>query len=141
MESRGSHRVPLPLMRNLILGVLAALSFSLACTGGGGGGGQPGTYSISGTVSGLAQAGVTISLAGPSTATTTTDSSGRYSFAALPNGIYTLTPSRSGGYAFIPASASVTVSGGEVSGRDLPTTGAVPIAGRRAVPRRRALSR
>lgn len=58
-----------------------------------------GAYGISGTVSGLAKAGVTVTLGGASSATTLTDSSGSYSFSGLPNGAYSLTPSRAGGYA------------------------------------------
>ncbi|MGO9953660.1 MAG: carboxypeptidase regulatory-like domain-containing protein, partial [Dissulfurispiraceae bacterium] len=49
------------------------------------------TYSISGTIStsgGAAMAGVTVSLSGTSTGTTTTNSSGAYSFTGLSNGPY-----------------------------------------------------
>jgi hypothetical protein len=63
------------------------------------------TYTISGRItrSGNGFGGVTIALSGASTATTTTSSSGNYSFAGLASGTYTVTPSR-GGYAFTPTS-------------------------------------
>ena len=68
------------------------------------------TYNISGQVTGAVVAGVTVNLTGNSTATTTTDGSGNYSFHGLTNGAYTVTPSKVG-YAFSPISRSVTVSG------------------------------
>jgi hypothetical protein len=66
-------------------------------------------YTISGQISasGTALSGVTIALSGASTATTTTDSAGVYSFASLASGTYTVTPSRSG-YAFTPPSQTFT---------------------------------
>jgi len=76
-----------------------------------------GNYSISGTVSGAVQEGVTMTLSGTASKTTTTDSDGFYSFAGLINGTYTVTPSKSG-YTFEPASRSVTISGGSVVGKD-----------------------
>lgn len=65
---------------------------------------------VSGTVSGVVKAGVTITLSGDATATTTTDGSGNYSFLGYGNGSYTVTPSLAG-YAFTPASSSITFSG------------------------------
>ena len=67
------------------------------------------TYTISGqiTASGAGLSGVTVSLSAGST--TTTNSNGNYSFAGLPSGTYTVTPSLSG-YTFSPASQNVTVS-------------------------------
>lgn len=50
------------------------------------------------------------------TQTVTTDSNGNYSFASVPNGTYTITPSISGPSAvFYPASASITVNNGAVA--------------------------
>jgi len=53
--------------------------------------------------------GATISLSGTMTGSTTADSSGNYSFAGLPNGNYTLTPTKSG-YTFSPTSQNVGVN-------------------------------
>ncbi len=72
------------------------------------------TFSISGTVSGSIASGVTITLAGTSTGTTTTDASGNYSFAGLSNGSYTTIPSKSG-YTFTPSSQGVNITGANVS--------------------------
>jgi hypothetical protein len=88
-------------------------SFALLAAGcssggsGGGGGNSPTTYAISGTVSGAVASGVTVSLTGAATLSTTTDSSGNYSFAGLANGSYTVAPSLAG-YSFTPASLAVT---------------------------------
>ncbi|HPR63624.1 MAG TPA: pre-peptidase C-terminal domain-containing protein [Thermoanaerobaculia bacterium] len=75
------------------------------------------TYSISGTVSGAVASGVTITLSGAASNTTTTDTSGNYSFSGLSNGSYTVTPSRSG-YTFSPTSRSVTISGANQTGQN-----------------------
>jgi len=68
----------------------------------------PARYTISGTVSGDILEGVTMTLSGAGSGTTTTNASGNYSFSSF-NGIYTVTPSMSG-YTFIPASRAVTVN-------------------------------
>jgi hypothetical protein len=76
-------------------------------------GGGDGSYSISGrvTLSGVAHqfalSGVTISLAGVSTSTTTTAGDGSYSFTGLANGSYTVTPSRTG-FTFSPTNIAIT---------------------------------
>jgi len=85
------------------------------------GGAAPTTYSISGTVSGATASGVTMSLTGAATATTTTDTSGNYTFSGLANGTYTVTPSKSG-YTFSPASTSVTISGANQTGKNFTAT-------------------
>jgi hypothetical protein len=69
------------------------------------------TYAVSGTITG--GAGITVSLSGGSTATATTDASGNYSFAGIPNGTYTLTPAKAG-LAVAPANQTVTVNGASV---------------------------
>jgi inhibitor of cysteine peptidase len=71
-------------------------------------------YLISGTVTsyGYPSSGVTMTLSGAMSDTTTTDTSGYYSFTVL-NGIYTVTPALAG-YNFTPASASVPVNGANV---------------------------
>ena len=64
------------------------------------------TYTISGVVSGVVLEGVTMTLSGAGSASTTTNASGNYSFPSLANGSYTVTPSKSG-YNFSPASSAV----------------------------------
>jgi trimeric autotransporter adhesin len=68
------------------------------------------TYSITGTMSGAVTSGVTMTLSGAASATTTTGTGGTYTFSGLANGTYTVTPSLSG-YTFSPTSTSVTISG------------------------------
>jgi hypothetical protein len=73
------------------------------------------TYTISGNINPTpAPVGATVTLSGPANATVTTDSSGNYSFANLPNGTYTIKPSKAG-YTFTPASQTVPVSGTNVA--------------------------
>ena len=74
----------------------------------------PQTYTISGSVSGAVLQGVTVSMTGAATSTTSTDTFGSYSFTVVP-GAYTITPTLSG-YTFSPASAAVTVATANVSG-------------------------
>lgn len=73
------------------------------------------TYSISGNA-GTASATVSAGSQGA-----TSDASGNYTISGLPNGTYTVTPSKSG-CTFSPASASVTVSGANVTGRNFTAT-------------------
>jgi hypothetical protein len=101
------------------------VSLALVAAGcGGSGNGNPTTYAISGTVSGAVSSGVTVSLSGAATASTTTDSSGNYSFSGLADGSYAVTPSLAG-YSFTPASLAVAVSGASVTGRNF-TSAALP---------------
>jgi len=81
------------------------------------------TYSLSGTVSGAATSGVTITLSGAASATTTTATGGTYSFSGLANGSYTVTPTLSG-YTFSPSSTAVTVSGANQTGINFTATAA-----------------
>lgn len=80
-----------------------------------------GTHRISGTVSGAVTAGVTITLSGTPTRTTTSDAAGAWFFAGLADGSYTVTPGKAG-YSFSPASRSVTVSGADVTAQDFTAT-------------------
>jgi Domain of unknown function (DUF4082)/Bacterial Ig domain/Abnormal spindle-like microcephaly-assoc'd, ASPM-SPD-2-Hydin len=68
--------------------------------------------SISGTISG--GTGATVTLAGPADLTTTTDSSGNYSFNGLLNGSYSVTPSAPT-YIFNPSTQAVTLAGSSVT--------------------------
>ena len=65
----------------------------------------PSTYSLSGqaTYNGSGLSGVTISLTGAASNSKTTDVNGNYTFDGLQNGLYTVTPSKTG-YSFTPAS-------------------------------------
>jgi Carboxypeptidase regulatory-like domain len=107
---------------------LLTIFFSLAvvaCGGGGyGGGGSPSTtYSISGTVTllsnGTPVSNVLIALTGPSSTSTTTNTSGNYSFTGLANGYYNVTPA-SGVYStFSPPNYSgVYIYGASVTGKN-----------------------
>lgn len=77
----------------------------------------PATYSLSGTVSGDIRQGVTISVSGAMNASVASDSSGNYKVSGLPNGSYTVTPSKTG-YTFIQTSTAVIINGANVSGKD-----------------------
>jgi hypothetical protein len=74
------------------------------------------TWSISGTVT-PATAGITVDLTGRSTGSTTSDTSGNYSFIGLTNGSYTITPKHSG-YTFTPTFLNVGVNGANVTGQN-----------------------
>lgn len=106
------------------LGILVMFLVALAACGGDGGGAADSvpTYSISGTVTGAT--GVTITLTGQATGTTTTDGSGNYSFSGLMNGNYTVTPSLSG-YTFTPTSRAVAVNVANESGINFAATAIV----------------
>jgi hypothetical protein len=67
------------------------------------------TFTITGTISGSGGNGATVSLSGAATATTTANASGVYSFS-VPNGSYTVTPTKTG-FVFTPANSAVTVNG------------------------------
>lgn len=67
------------------------------------------TYTLSGAVSGPYVEGVTITMSGDGSGTAFTNASGNYSFANLPAGTYTLTPSQAG-YTYSPAAPAVVVS-------------------------------
>ena len=66
-------------------------------------------HSISGTVSGVGSSSVLITLSGDSSATTQTDTSGKYSFSGMVGGNYTVTPSLAG-YTFNPMSTGVSLN-------------------------------
>ncbi len=94
----------------------------------------PVTYKISGTITvsgGGALQGVTVTAAGGSSSSppsATTDSSGNYTITGLADGTYTLTPALSS-YAFTPATASVTVSGANVTGKNFTASLGYSISG------------
>ena len=83
------------------------------------------TASISGSVTsgGSALAGVIMTLNGTAQQNTTTDISGTYAFAVLLDGVYTVTPGKTG-YGFSPAVSSLSI-GGNIAGVNF--TGAINI--------------
>ena len=84
------------------------------------------TWTISGTIgpSSLGS-GVLITLSGSPSATTVADGSGNYSFAGLPNGTFTLTPSRTGETFNVP-SQTVTISNANVANVNFTASGSSP---------------
>lgn len=74
---------------------------------------NPITYNISGSIIGAS--GVTVTLSGDKSATTTTDSDGKYSFSGLNNGSYRITPSISG-YSFSPSYIDTTINNADSNG-------------------------
>jgi Bacterial Ig domain/Lysyl oxidase len=74
------------------------------------------TFTVAGTIS-PAQGGngAVVRLGTSPIRTTTVDTFGRYSFTGVDNGVYPVTPTKSG-FMFTPASRSVTVNGGDVPG-------------------------
>jgi hypothetical protein len=74
--------------------------------------GEPCTYSISGKILTADRTpinGVSIALGGDASDATTTDTKGRYRFTELPNGTYTVTPSKDG-CTFTPPGRTVAIS-------------------------------
>jgi protocatechuate 3,4-dioxygenase beta subunit len=76
------------------------------------------------TATGLPIAGVTMTLTGAATGTTTTNAAGTYTFTGLVNGVYTVTPTLAG-YTFNPLNRIVTISGANITGQNFTGTGAV----------------
>lgn len=67
---------------------------------------------------------ITVSINTSPVQTTTTDTNGNFSFASVPNGTYTITPSIAGASSiFYPATQSVTVNNGTVSANFIVTLG------------------
>ena len=79
------------------------------------------TFSIAGTITGPGARGTTVYLTGASTATTTTDANGSYSFSGLANGNYTITPSQRG-LKFTPSSQTATILNAHVLGVNFGST-------------------
>jgi hypothetical protein len=75
------------------------------------------TYTVTGSISPAALASgsaIALSQNGTSVASATADSNGNYSFSNVPNGSYTVTPSKAG-TGFSPTTQSVTVNGANAS--------------------------
>ena len=75
------------------------------------------TYTISGTITGDEDEGVTVALTGDATDSTTTAADGTYSFTGLDSGSYTVTPTLTD-YTFAPADIDVTISGADDTDSD-----------------------
>jgi len=80
------------------------------------GGGQA-TYSVSGTITNSAGAGISGVTVSSGSITATTNSAGAYTLTGLGATTYTLTPSLNG-YTFSPTSRSVTISNANLTGVD-----------------------
>jgi para-nitrobenzyl esterase len=80
-------------------------------------------YKISGTITsgGAALSGVTVTLSGVSTGTTTTDATGAYTFTGLTIGVYTVAPTKTG-YTFTPTSTIVTLTTADATGQNFTAT-------------------
>src|SRR5215212_5658429 len=122
-------------LRKFLVGLLAVASSLLvlrqtgegqqltqSVVAGGGGVSTAGARRIEGTIGqgvagGAPLASVTVTLTRPdsTTATTTTDSGGNYSFAGLDSGSYTVTPSKTN-YSFTPSAQPVTIGTADQSG-------------------------
>jgi len=86
-----------------------------------------GEYKISGTVSGDNPSGVTITITGDASTSTTTDGSGNY-LISLPNGSYTVTPSKAD-HQFSPSSTNVTIAGSDQTGKNFTSSQLWDISG------------
>ncbi len=78
------------------------------------------TFTLSGTISGSGGSGATVKLTGTTTATVTANGSGQYTFTGLPNGSYTVTPSK-GLHIYNPTKQTVTISGANKTGVNFST--------------------
>ncbi len=87
------------------------------------------TYAITGmiTAGGTALSGVTMSYSGASSGSATSDTSGNYSLNSLAAGSYTLTPAKSG-YAFTPATATISVGPSAVQNFTAAATGGTALS-------------
>ena len=83
---------------------------------------SPTSYTLSGSISPANLAvGTTVALSGTSSASTTVNSNGGFTFSGLANGTYIVTPSMSG-LTYSPTSSPVTINGGNVSGVNFTVT-------------------
>lgn len=74
------------------------------------------SFTISGSITPSANgSGATVALTGTTSGSTTTDSSGNYTFTGVVDGTYTVTPSKAG-VSFSPTSQTITVNGSSITG-------------------------
>jgi DNA-binding beta-propeller fold protein YncE len=76
---------------------------------------NPGSFTVSGQLSGPAAAGITIAAKGSVTATTVTSAAGAYTIAGLTPGVYVVSPSAPGIF-FSPLSQSVNITTANITG-------------------------
>ncbi|HTW80286.1 MAG TPA: putative Ig domain-containing protein [Terracidiphilus sp.] len=100
------------------LGTSATNSYSILVSNGSQVSGQITLYGVCGSISTLPK--FTVSINTSPVQTTTTDSNGNYSFASVPNGTFTITPSITGASSvFYPATITgVTVTGNSIASED-----------------------
>jgi hypothetical protein len=84
------------------------------------------TFSISGTISGSGGNAATVTLSGAGSGSTTSNSTGSFTFTGRANGTYTVTPTKAG-FAYTPASQTVTVNGADVTGVNFSSTAVAPV--------------
>lgn len=77
----------------------------------------PPTYQVSGQITGTGNDNVALSLVGTQTYNTNTDGSGNFSFPAVVDGTYTLTPTKAGHFT-TPVNRNVVVSGANITGQN-----------------------
>lgn len=106
-------------MRLCLMAVLVLLS-AVGCDNGDGGGSIP-KYKISGTITGDKVEGVTITLSGAGSRTTTTDAGGNYEITGLVEGDYVVTPSAYG-HDFTAQQRTITSLGADVMDADFVST-------------------
>ncbi len=112
-----------------VLSSIGLLLLAPGLAGCSGGGGEPqasnGSLTIAGTIGPASVgAGVSVTLSGAASTSTTTDASGNFSFSGLANGSFTITPS-SAALTFTPSSRQVSLNSANVTGVDFSaTTGA-----------------
>jgi streptogramin lyase len=74
-------------------------------------------HAVRGTISGVVSAGVTLTLTGPTTATTTSAADGTFAFEGMVDSTYVLTPTLAG-HGFSPGARPLTLSGANAVGQD-----------------------
>jgi hypothetical protein len=89
----------------------------------------PTGWSLSGAISPAVDGnGATVNLSGAASASSQADSNGNFLFPNLPNGTYTVTPTK-GGVTMSPANQTVTISNADLSGVQFTATAAPPATG------------
>jgi hypothetical protein len=101
--------------------LLFSLAILFSGCGGGGGGHPASSFSLSGIMTGDIQQGVTITLSGTGSSSTTTASSGNYTFEGIANGSYTVIPTITG-YTFTPTNQTIMIAGTNASAINFTST-------------------